>query len=111
MNLRDLEYFLAVVELKNFSRAAERCFVSQPALSSQIRKLEETLEVKLFERSNRQVLVTDIGLRLAGHARAILQEKQNMFELARSVLNPLAGECKLGAFPTLPPISSPRWYR
>ena len=101
MNLRDLEYFIAVVELKNFSRAAERCFVSQPALSSQIRKLEETLDVQLFERSNRHVLVTDIGSRLAIHARAILQEKQNMFELAKSVQNPLAGECRLGAFPTL----------
>ncbi|WP_305953058.1 LysR family transcriptional regulator [Solemya velum gill symbiont] len=68
MNLRDLNYLVAVAETNNFSKAAERCFVSQPTLSGQIKKLEEELGVTLFERTNRSVEITAIGSEILSHA-------------------------------------------
>jgi len=101
MNLRDLKYIVAVADLKSFVKAAERCFVSQPTLSMQIKKLEETLGVKIFERNNKHVLVTNVGERIIETAKRALQETQLIEELARNSQNPLSGHFKLGAFPTL----------
>ncbi len=64
MNLRDLHYFVILADVKHFGEAAKRCFVSQPTLSMQIKKLEEELGVVLFERTNKQVLLTDQGSKL-----------------------------------------------
>jgi LysR family hydrogen peroxide-inducible transcriptional activator len=101
VNFRDLQYVVAVAELKSFVKAAERCCVSQPTLSMQIKKLEETLGVSIFERSNKRVLITDIGEDIIASAKRALQEKSHIEELSRNAQNPLSGEFKLGAFPTL----------
>lgn len=101
MNIRDLKYFLAVAEQEHFGHAAERCNVSQPTLSGQIKKLEESLGVMLFERSNRHVMLTDTGRQLVSNARRILREIDAMQDIAESARDPLAGKFRLGAFPTL----------
>ncbi|PCI72455.1 MAG: DNA-binding transcriptional regulator OxyR [Piscirickettsiaceae bacterium] len=101
MNLRDLSYIVAVAELKSFVKAADRCFVSQPTLSMQIKKLEESLGVKIFERNNKRVLITDIGADIISKAKLILQNADDITELANNAQQPLAGNLRLGAFPTL----------
>lgn len=101
MNLRDLQYLIALAELNSFSQAADRCCVSQPTLSNQIRKLEDTLGVTLFERNNKRVMITDVGEQMVVHARRILAEVDGMQELAQLSHDPLAGRLRLGAFPTL----------
>lgn len=101
MNIRDLRYFLAVAELEHFGKAAEQCHVSQPTLSGQIKKLEEELGVTLFERTNRSVMVTQVGQEIAQSARRILREVDTIGEIAQSAHDPLAGKFRLGAFPTL----------
>lgn len=101
MNIKDLKYVLAVAELEHFGRAAELCCVSQPTLSGQIKKLEEELQLKLFERTNRRVMLTAAGKEIILSARRILLEVDTIHEIALSAQNPLAGRFKLGAFPTL----------
>lgn len=101
MNLRDLKYLVAVGELKSFVNASKRCFVSQPTLSMQIKKLEETLGIKVFERNNKRVIVTDIGASIIAKAKSILQDVEDIEKLAHDAQQPLAGNFRLGAFPTL----------
>lgn len=101
MNIRDLKYFLAVAELGHFGQAAEQCHVSQPTLSGQIKKLEETLGVVLFERTNRRVMLTEVGSQIATYARRISMEVDAIHDIAESASEPLAGKFRLGAFPTL----------
>ncbi len=108
INLRDLVYFLAVVEKQHFGRAAEACFVTQPALSMQLKKLEEVLGVQLFERSNKQVIVTPIGRVIAKRAQIVVQEVENIRQIARQAQDPLGGEVKLGVIPTIAPYLLPR---
>lgn len=101
MNLRDLQYVVAVAEHRSFVRAAEQCFVSQPTLSAQIKKVEESLGVKLFERTNKRVMVTEIGEQVVASAHSVLGEVERMKVLAANSQDPLAGRLKLGAFPSL----------
>lgn len=101
MNIRDLQYFLAVAELEHFGHAAEQCNVSQPTLSGQIKKLEEQLEVKLFERSNRSVMLTEVGRDIARAARRAMLEVDGIYAIARSSRDPMSGNFRLGGFPTL----------
>lgn len=101
MNLRDLHYLVAVADLKNFSQAAEKCFISQPTLSNQIKKLEETLDITIFERTNKRVMLTPIGEQIVASARRILREEDTIRHLAKLAHDPLSGTFKLGAFPTL----------
>ena len=101
MNIRDLKYFVAVAELGHFGKAAEKCFVSQPTLSGQIKKLEEELGIKLLERSNRKVMLTDFGRDAITSAKKILTEVETIKEIAARQQDPLSGKFKLGAFPTL----------
>src|SRR5437868_6218286 len=72
LTLRDLEYLVAVADRRHFGKAADACHVSQPALSAQIRKIEDFLGVQLFERSNRNVVITPIGAQVAREARVVL---------------------------------------
>ncbi|MES2604252.1 MAG: LysR substrate-binding domain-containing protein [Pseudomonadota bacterium] len=108
MNLRDWEYFVAVAEYKHFGKAAEACHVSQPTLSAQLKKLEEYLGVNLVERDNRRVWLTPVGVEMAVRARRLLHEAEGLKQLARSQFNPLAGDIRLGAFPTLAPYFFPQ---
>jgi LysR family hydrogen peroxide-inducible transcriptional activator len=107
MNLRDLKYLIAIAETRHFGRAAERCFVSQPTLSGQIKKLEDELGVTIFERTNRSVTVTPIGEQILSHARLLLEQAEVIQQLARAHQDPLAGPLRVGAIPTLSPYLMP----
>ena len=107
MNLRDLKYLVALADYQHFSKAAEACFVSQPTLSTQIKKLEGLLDVQLVERNPRQVLLTAVGQLIAARARLVLTEVDAIRELARLSKEPDAGIITLGVFPTLGPYWLP----
>ena len=107
MNLRDLRYFVALADLQHFGRAAAACFVSQPTLSTQIRKLEDELGVALVERAPRKVMLTPAGREIAERARRIVGEVEQMKEAARRSQDPEAGTVRLGIFPTLGPYLLP----
>ena len=107
MNLRDLKYFVAVADTCHFSRAAARCFVSQPTLSMQIKKLEEELGVALFERTKRSVTLTAVGAGLLGFARRAVEETEVMIDTARAYRDPMAGPVRFGAIPTISPYLMP----
>ncbi|WP_020483572.1 LysR substrate-binding domain-containing protein [Methylomonas sp. MK1] len=101
MNLRDLNYLIAVADLRSFVQAADRCCISQPTLSTQIKKLEDELGIQIFERTNKKVLPTELGEQIVASARRILKEQDNIKELAATAQDPLAGNLRFGAFPTL----------
>jgi len=107
MNLRDLKYIITVAETRHFGKAAERCFVSQPTLSGQIKKLEEELGVTIFERTQRSVEVTPVGEAILEHARQILEQADVIEQLAQAHQDPLAGPLRIGAIPTLSPYLMP----
>ncbi len=107
MNLRDLRYLTALAEHKHFGRAADASFASQPTLSTQIKKLEDELDVQLFERQPRKVLLTRAGEAVVARARVILREVDAIREIARSARDPEAGRIRLGLFPTLGPYLLP----
>lgn len=107
MNLRDLRYLVALADHRHFGRAASASFVSQPTLSTQIRKLEEELGVALVERAPRKVMLTPAGRDMAERARRILAEVEQMKEAARRTRDPEAGTVRLGLFPTLAPYLLP----
>ncbi|MCG6940386.1 MAG: LysR family transcriptional regulator [Thiohalocapsa sp.] len=107
MNLRDIKYILAVAETRHFGKAAERCFVSQPTLSGQIKKLEDQLGVVIFERTNRSVEVTPIGEKILSHARLLMEQADAIEQVARAHQDPLAGPLRVGAIPTLSPYLMP----
>jgi len=107
MNLRDLEYLVAVADHRHFGRAADACHVSQPTLSVQIRKLERELGVELVERTPRQVTLTEVGREVVERAREVLREVENVREVARRARDPEAGSLRVGIFPTLAPYLLP----
>ena len=107
MNFRSLQYFVKLAELKHFSKAADACFVSQPTLSTQIRKLEEELGISLVERAPRKVMLTPIGEDIAHRARHVLRDIEHIKDAARRSNDPQTGTIKLGIFPTLAPYLLP----
>ncbi len=107
MNLRDLHYLVALAEHRHFGRAAEASFVSQPTLSTQIRKLEDELGVTLVERTPRKVLLTETGREITRRARAVLAEVEEIRAIAQRTRDPEAGTLRLGIFPTLGPYLLP----
>ncbi len=107
MNLRDLRYLIALADHRHFGKAAAACFVSQPTLSTQIRKLEDELGVAVVERAPRKVMLTPIGREMAERARRIVAEVEQMKEAARRNQDPEAGTVRLGMFPTLGPYLLP----
>ncbi len=111
MNLRDLEYLVAVDEHRHFRKAAEECNVSQPTLSAQIKKLEETLGVQLIERTQRKVMLTPVGREVVAQARNVLGEVQHLAEIPRQYLDPMSGPLHIGIFPTLAPYLLPHIIR
>lgn len=107
MNTRDLKYLVALDDHRHFGKAAEACFVSQPALSMQIKKLEETLGVTLLERTNKSVLLTETGIAITERARHILHQVEEMRDHAKLAKDPYSGELKIGIIPTLAPYLLP----
>jgi len=107
LNLQELKYFVAVADHRHFGRAAEACNVSQPTLSSQLRKLESHLGVVLFERTNKRVALTPMGKRLLVHAREVLRETELLESTAKAAGDPVAGPLKLGIIPTVAPYLMP----
>jgi LysR family hydrogen peroxide-inducible transcriptional activator len=107
MNLRDLRYLVALADHQHFSHAAAASFVSQPTLSTQIKKLEDELGVSLVERSPRRVMLTEVGRAVAERARYVLREVEEIREIARRTQDPESGSVRLGFFPTLGPYLLP----
>lgn len=107
MNIRAIRYLVTLAEVRHFSRAAEMCHVSQPTLSTQIRKLEDELGVQLVERSPRQVMLTPVGEEVVARARNVLAEVDAMQAIARRSRDPHSGTLRLGIFPTLAPYLLP----
>ncbi len=107
MNLRDLKYLIAIAQHRHFGKAAKECFVSQPTLSTQIKKLEDELGVILIERNNKQVLLTDVGEQIIAKSRQILKNVDEVREIASQHKEPDAGRITLAAIPTLAPYLLP----
>lgn len=107
MNLRALQYFVKLSDLRHFSKAAEACFVSQPTLSTQVRKLEDELGVQLVERSPRKIMLTPVGEEIAERARLVLSDIDQIRAVARRAGDPADGNLRLGLFPTLAPYFLP----
>lgn len=108
ITLRQLRFLTALAETLNFSRAAERCFVTQPTLSAGIKELEDRLGVQLLERTRRRVLLTPLGTEITAHARRLLLEAAEIETLAQTHRNPFEGDLKLGSIPTIGPYLLPR---
>jgi len=105
--LQQLRYAVAVADARHFGRAAQACFVSQPALSAQIRELESRLGVQLFERSSRGVLVTEAGAEAIERGRRILREVDDLCDAAAGAVGGFAGPLRLGVIPTIAPYLLP----
>ena len=107
MNLRDLKYIIAVADTRHFGKAAQRCFVSQPTLSGQIRKLENELGVTIFERTNRSVAVTAVGEEILRYARQMMEQADAIHSISAAQHDPLSGPLRIGAIPTISPYLMP----
>jgi len=105
--IKQLQYFVALVESGHFGRAAESCFVSQSAFSNAIQELESLLDTQLVDRTNRSVTVTATGQQVATQARLCLRDVESLVEIARGNRRPLTGDLHLGVIPTIAPFILP----
>ncbi|WP_027016141.1 LysR substrate-binding domain-containing protein [Comamonas composti] len=111
MTLTELKYIVAVAREKHFGRAAEACYVSQPTLSVAIKKLEEELDLKLFERSAGEVSVTSLGEQIIRQAQSVLEQAAEIKEIAKRGKDPLSGVLTLGVIYTIGPYLLPDLVR
>ena len=111
MTLTELKYIVAVAREKHFGRAADACFVSQPTLSVAIKKLEEELEVKIFERNANEVSVTPLGEEIVRQSQSVLEQAAQIKEIAKRGKDPLSGALKLGVIYTIAPYLLPELVR
>jgi LysR family hydrogen peroxide-inducible transcriptional activator len=111
MTIVQLEYLVAVDTYRSFVAAAEKCFVTQPTLSMQIQKLEDTLGVKLFDRSKQPVAPTEIGVDIIHQARILLGESEKIKEIISDRQRELSGELRVGIIPTISPYILPKVLR
>ena len=107
MTLTELRYIVAVAREKHFGRAAEACFVSQPTLSVSIKKLEEELDVRIFERGTSEVSVTPLGQEIVRQAQAVIEQAGQLKEIAKRGKDPIAGPLRLGVIYTIGPYLLP----
>jgi len=107
MTLIELKFVVAVAQERNFRRAAEKCFVTQPALSLGIKKLEEELGVMIFERSRTEVSLTEIGAKIVEQANIVLEQASSLKEMAKLGANQLDGLFKLGMIHSVGPYLLP----
>jgi LysR family hydrogen peroxide-inducible transcriptional activator len=108
LKLKDLRYLVAVADERHFGRAAARCFVSQPTLSAQLKKLERDLGVQLIERAPNNVTLTPAGQEIVTRARRILEASDEVVQLAHAHRDPLAGKLRVALLPTIGPYLLPR---
>jgi LysR family hydrogen peroxide-inducible transcriptional activator len=107
MNIQQLEYIVAVDNYRHFVHAAEHCNVTQPTLSMMIKKLEEELSVKIFDRTKQPIVPTGIGREIIDQAKVILREASRMNEIAKQFNGNLSGELRIGIIPTIAPYLLP----
>ena len=108
IKLKDLRYLVAVADTRHFGRAADKCFVSQPTLSAQLKKLEDYLGVQLIERQPKNVSLTEAGEQIVARARRMLEASEEVVALARAHRDPLAGRLRVALLPTIGPYLLPR---
>ena len=108
--MKQLQYLVALADTQHFGRAALRCNITQSTLSAGIRDLESVLGTAVAERSNRRVLITPVGARIAERAKAVLRGAEEVMEVARAGRSPMTGEMRLGVIPTIGPFVLPRVF-
>ncbi len=107
ITLTQLEYIVAVDTYRHFGKAAEHCFITQPTLSMQIKKLEEDLEIIIFDRSKQPLLPTDVGQRIIDQARIVLKQSEEINNIVKDHKNRVSGLLRVGIIPTLAPYLLP----
>ncbi len=108
LKLKDLRYLVAVADTLHFGRAAAKCFISQPTLSAQLRKMEEYLGVQLIERQPRRIALTEAGQEIARRARTMLESSDAILSMAQTRRDPLAGQLRMALLPTIGPYLLPQ---
>ncbi|HNQ27495.1 MAG TPA: LysR substrate-binding domain-containing protein [Aquaticitalea sp.] len=111
MTITQLHYVLAIAEHKNFTKAAEKCFVTQPTLSTQIQKLEEELDVLIFDRSKKPIELTEVGRKIVHQARNIVNESDRIQDIVDQQKGFIGGEFRLGIIPTVMPTLLPMFLK
>lgn len=111
MTITQLEYVLAVATYKNFTLASEKCFVTQPTLSMQIQKLEEELDIQIFDRSKKPIKVTEIGKNIVEQARIVINESKRINDIVDTEKGKISGEFKIGIIPTIIPTLLPMFLK
>ena len=111
MTITQLQYVLAVAEHRNFTLAAEKCFVTQPTLSMQIQKVEEELSIQIFDRTKKPIQVTDIGQIIVNQAKNIVNEANRIFDIVEQQKGFIGGEFRLGIIPTVMPTLLPMFLK
>ena len=108
--MKQLQYLVSLADTQHFGRAAQRCHITQSTLSAGIRDLERVLGTAVAERTNRRVMMTPVGVRIAERAKAMLREADEVMEVARAARSPMTGEMRLGVIPTVGPFVLPRVF-
>lgn len=111
MTITQLKYVLAIAEHKNFTKAAEKCFVTQPTLSTQIQKLEDQLDVQIFDRSKKPIELTDVGRKIVQQAKNIVDESERIQDIVDQQKGFIGGEFKIGIIPTVMPTLLPMFLK
>lgn len=111
MTITQLHYVLAIAEHKNFTKAAEKCFVTQPTLSTQIQKLEDELNILIFDRSKKPIELTDVGRKIVFQAKNIVNESDRMQDIVDQQKGFIGGEFKIGIIPTVMPTLLPMFLK
>src|SRR5210317_1876386 len=107
ITLTQLEYITAVDTYRHFGKAAEACFITQPTLSMQIKKLEEDLEIIIFDRSKQPLIPTDVGIKIIEQSRIILKQADEIGNIVKDHKNQVSGMLRIGIIPTLAPYLLP----
>ncbi|MCK8482035.1 LysR substrate-binding domain-containing protein [Psychroserpens algicola] len=111
MTITQLYYVLAIAEHKNFTKAAEKCFVTQPTLSTQVQKLEDELDVQIFDRSKKPIELTDVGRKIVQQAKNIVDESDRIQDIVDQQKGFIGGEFKIGIIPTIMPTLLPMFLK
>lgn len=111
MTITQLKYVLAVAEYRNFTTASEHCFVTQPTLSMQIHKLEDELDIQIFNRNKKPIEVTQVGKKIVAQAKIIVNESSRITDIVQQEKGYIGGEFKLGIIPTIMPSLLPLFIK